>query len=80
MSRHSTSFKAEAEVPAEAVQELLPQPNPVAQSAAPAASQPSYKNRIRRLLTGRRCGRLTCRIRLVRLGLLDRRTLPGLDR
>ena len=50
MSRHSTSFKAEAEVPAEAVQELLPQPNPVAQSAAPAAPQPSYKNRIRRLL------------------------------
>jgi biotin carboxyl carrier protein len=50
MSRHSTSFKAEAEVPAEAVQELLPQPNPVAQSAAPAASEPSYKNRIRRLL------------------------------
>src|SRR5215831_1706577 len=49
MSRHSTSFKAEAEVPAEAIQELLPQPSPT-QSAAPAVSRPSYKNRIRRLL------------------------------
>src|SRR5258705_3918097 len=50
MSRHSTSFKAEAEVPAEAIHELLPQQSPAVQSAAPAASQSSYKNRIRRLL------------------------------
>ena len=28
MSRHSTSFEAEREVPAETVQELLPEPNP----------------------------------------------------
>src|SRR5260370_19394626 len=50
MSRHSTSFKAEDEVPAEAIHELLPQQSPAVQSAAPAASQSSHKNRIRRLL------------------------------
>jgi membrane fusion protein, multidrug efflux system len=46
MSRHSTSFKAEAEVPAEAVQDLLPQLD----TAVPAAARASYKNRLRRLL------------------------------
>jgi membrane fusion protein, multidrug efflux system len=45
MSRHSTSFKAETELPAEAVQDLLPQPD----TAVPAAGA-SYKNRLRRLL------------------------------
>ena len=54
MSRHSTSFQAEARVPAEAVAELLPQPIPGksdpenAASATPARS--SYKNRFRRLV------------------------------
>jgi membrane fusion protein, multidrug efflux system len=47
MSRHSTSFEAEAEVPAEAVQ-LLPQQDSAA--PAPAAVHTSYKNRLRRLL------------------------------
>jgi membrane fusion protein, multidrug efflux system len=47
MSRHSTSFQADAEVPAEAVQ-LLPQQDPAA--PAPAAVHTSYKNRLRRLL------------------------------
>ena len=46
MSRHSTSFKAEAEVPAEAIQDLLPQPD----TAVPAAGRLSYKNRLRQLL------------------------------
>src|SRR5260370_26989798 len=46
----SPRFKADGEVPAEAIHELLPQQSPAVQSAAPAASQSSYKNRIRRLL------------------------------
>ena len=54
MSRHSTSFQAEARVPAEAVAELLPQPIPGKsdpESAAPATPvRPSYKNRFRRLV------------------------------
>jgi membrane fusion protein, multidrug efflux system len=55
MSRHSTSFKAEAEVPAAAAKELLPQPNspaPTTPAAPPQTSyrQASYKNGLRRLL------------------------------
>jgi membrane fusion protein, multidrug efflux system len=50
MSRHSTSFKAEAEVPAEVVP-LLPQQNPAALAAPAAAVHTSYKSRLRRLLT-----------------------------
>jgi membrane fusion protein, multidrug efflux system len=53
VSRHSTSFKAEAEAPPEAVQELLPQQVPAAPAASiavQAAPQTSYKNRLRRLL------------------------------
>jgi membrane fusion protein, multidrug efflux system len=53
VSRHSTSFKDEAEAPAEAVQEFLPQQVPAAPAASiavQAAPQTSYKNRLRRLL------------------------------
>jgi membrane fusion protein (multidrug efflux system) len=47
MSRHSTSFEAETEVPAEALDKLLPQQAPVnASTPAPA----SLKHRLRRVL------------------------------
>src|SRR6516165_12707565 len=54
MSRHSTSFQAEARVPAEVVAELLPQPIPGKSDSESAASatpaRRSYKNRVRRLV------------------------------
>src|ERR1700751_3853301 len=54
MSRHSTSFQAEARVPAEAVAELLPQPIPgKSDPESPASATParsSDKNRFRRLV------------------------------
>jgi membrane fusion protein (multidrug efflux system) len=53
MSRHSTSFEAEAEVPAETAKELLLQQNPpapTAPSAAQATPPLSYKHRLRKLL------------------------------
>lgn len=47
MSRHSTSFEAETEVPAQALDKLLPQQAPVnASTPAPA----SFKHRLRRVL------------------------------
>jgi membrane fusion protein, multidrug efflux system len=50
MSPHSPSFKAVAELPAEAVRELLPQLNPPAPVVPTQSAQPSYKANIRRLL------------------------------
>src|SRR6516165_8081827 len=50
MSRHSTSFKAAAEVPAEAAHELLPQQAPHPPVVPTPAAQPSSREKIRRLL------------------------------
>jgi membrane fusion protein (multidrug efflux system) len=51
MSRHSTAFEAEAEVPAEAIEELLPIPAPEPKAVTTAAApRGSYKNRFRQLL------------------------------
>ena len=50
MSRHSTSFKAAAEVPAEAAHELLPQQAPHPPVVPTPAAQPSSRVKIRRLL------------------------------
>ena len=82
MSRHSTSFEAEREVSAESAQELARRPNPSRSrrlarpgpvpAAKPTGLAPAAAGGRRRRRAGRRV--------LVRLGLLDGRPLPGLDR
>ena len=82
MSRHSTSFEAERPVPAEAAQELLPADNNErgghARRRLPHAV--ARKGAIRRLLMAGTAVALLAGRSLVRLGLLDRRPLSGLDR
>ena len=50
MSRHSTSFKADVEVPADAAERLPPQQDLPAPAAPAAAPEPRLKNRLRRFL------------------------------
>jgi membrane fusion protein (multidrug efflux system) len=49
MTRHSTAFEAEQELPAETVQKLVPAPFPAPETAAPAAKS-TKKARFKRLL------------------------------
>ena len=78
MTRHSTAFEAERPVPAgDTVRDLVPDP----QNAARMQRRPSYKKvQFPQAVDGWRRSGGACRRGVVRLGLLDGRPLPGLDR
>ena len=84
MSRHSTDFEAEQQVPAEAVEGL---PSPDHRNVVPAAAPRTgdiktrdIRGQLRRLLMAGAAVAVLSRRCLVWLGLLDRRPLSRLHR